>query len=247
MTVHQNSSSLHFFYVPDLSVSPLTLSEEESRHCTKVLRLKEGDKVCLIDGKGSLAEAILSSIHPPSCQVEVLHVRKEPPLPYYLHIAIVPTKSMSRFEFFLEKSVELGIHRITPLISRYSEREYLRSSRCLKVFISAMKQSRQVHLPQWDEITPFSTFIQGKHEGSRWIAHMEANRVALLHPKIATKKNVVLIGPEGGFSQEEVHKARKAGFQLLSLGASRLRTETAAIYIAAYFREHYGKGLGVPK
>ena len=149
---------------------------------------------------------------------------------FRVHIAIAPTKNIERIEWFLEKATEIGINRVTPLLCRFSERKEIKAERLEKVMISAMKQSLKAYLPQLDELTRFNEFIQQPFDGQKYIAHCDNQHRDLLRNKVIPGQNyLILIGPEGDFSTEEIELALKHGFQPVSLGESRLRTETAGL------------------
>lgn len=222
---------MQLFYIPDISGDFVTLDQTESKHAVKVLRMHEGDRVKLIDGKGGVYEAEIADLHPKKCRLSILNVQKEiNRKKFRLHIAIAPTKNIARFEWFLEKATEIGIDEITPLLSEHSERKIIKYDRSEKILISAMKQSQKAFLPKLNELTSFNEFIQNNLEKQKFIAH--CNEGEKNHLKNAIQKEsdlIILIGPEGDFSQEEVLTAKEKGFKEISLGDERLRTETAGI------------------
>ncbi len=222
---------MHIFYTPELSGASYTLDETESKHCVRVLRLQKGDEITLVDGRGGLFTAQIADANPKRCLVEVIQSELNFGLTNYrIHIAIAPTKNMDRTEWFLEKATEIGIDRITPLLCRYSERKEVKLDRLEKVMVSAMKQSLKAYLPQLDGLTKFNDFLQQPFEGQKFIAHCEEQHRELLKSAVKSGGNyLILIGPEGDFSTEEIASAIKAGFQPVSLGDSRLRTETAGV------------------
>jgi len=222
---------MHIFYTPEISGKTYTLDETESKHCVRVLRLEKGDEITLADGKGGWFSAEIADPNPKRCVVNVIKSelnfgKRE----YQIHIAIAPTKNMDRIEWFLEKTTEIGINRVTPLLCRFSERKEVKLDRLEKVMISAMKQSLKAYLPQLDELTKFSDFIHQPFDGQKFIAHCEEQHRELLKNTVKTGENyLILIGPEGDFSPEEIELAINAGFLPVSLGNSRLRTETAGV------------------
>ncbi|MCD8287567.1 MAG: 16S rRNA (uracil(1498)-N(3))-methyltransferase [Porphyromonadaceae bacterium] len=220
----------HIFYTPDIAVTK-ELPEEESHHCVKVLRLAEGDELLLTDGAGFFYRASITSAHPKHCVVEILEtIPAAPSWPFNVHIAIAPTKNMDRMEWFVEKCTEIGVNAITLLRCRFSERKELKTDRLRKIMISAMKQSQKAVCPQLREMTDFIAFVKTPFAGEKYIAHCQAGDRRLLseiYP--AGHDAVVLIGPEGDFSPEEVQSALSEGFSPISLGESRLRTETAGV------------------
>lgn len=222
---------MYLFYTPILNGKIFILNEEESRHCVNVLRLRSGDIIHLTDGKGNLFESAIFDPNPKRCTVEVISIQKEyEKRDVFLHIAIAPTKNTGRFEWFLEKVTEIGIDEITPLICQHSERVQIRIPRLEKVIIAAMKQSLKAYLPLLHEPVRFDTFIQQPFEGRKFIASCEPDVTIQLSTIYQKDTNaLILIGPEGDFSKEEIVSAKKSGFIPISLGKSRLRTETAGI------------------
>lgn len=222
---------MYLFYTPGIIGNSFTLNLEESRHCINVLRLKSGDIIHLTDGKGNLFETSITDADPKRCTVEVRSVQKGyQKRDVFLHIAIAPTKNMARFEWFLEKTTEIGIDEITPLICQHSERIQIRVQRLEKVLIAAMKQSLKTYLPLLHEAVRFDTFIHLPFDGSKFIASCEPEETIPLSTNYRKGTNaLILIGPEGDFSKEEIVNAKKSGFIPISLGKSRLRTETAGI------------------
>lgn len=219
------------FYVNNINSNDIYLDAEESRHCIKVLRLKNGDQVHVLDGKGSIFNSEIVDANPKKCRLEI--VGKEESLPqrnYHLTIAIAPTKNIERFEWFLEKCTEIGIDRIIPLICQHSERKDIKPERLEKIIISAMKQSGQSYLPELTEKISFKTLINSPFYGEKLIAHCVPESKKLLQNSITPGSNMlIMIGPEGDFDPEEIKLALLNSFVPVSLGASRLRTETAGI------------------
>lgn len=211
------------------------MSENESHHCVKVLRMKRGDKVQFIDGKGGFYEGMIDYEDPMACRVRV-HEKKPgyEKRPWFLHIAIAPTKNADRFEWFLEKATEIGVDRITPLVCDHSERRRIRKDRLERVILSAVKQSVKAWLPQLDDLTDYKEFIQGDYNNmQKFIAHCrEGERKDLINLCNQADPSLVLIGPEGDFSEKEIELASKMNFIPVSLGNSRLRTETAGVVTA---------------
>lgn len=222
---------MQLFYIPDITGDSATLNETESKHAVKVLRMSEGTRVRIVDGKGGFYKAEISDAHPKKCRLSVLEVHKESRRKNYrLHIAIAPTKNIARFEWFLEKATEIGIDEITPLSSEHSERKTIKSDRLEKILVSAMKQSQKAFLPQLNKLVSFNDFIQNFSENEKFIAHCNIGEKPRLKNVLKKGENVlILIGPEGDFSVDEVAAAKETGFREISLGDERLRTETAGI------------------
>jgi 16S rRNA (uracil1498-N3)-methyltransferase len=222
---------MHLFYTPDISGNSYMLDETESKHCIRVLRLEKGNEIMLVDGHGGFFTAEISDPNPKRCTVKVVRSELNSGLRNFrVHVAIAPTKNIERMEWFLEKATEIGIDRITPLLCRYSERKEIKTDRLEKVMVSAMKQSLKAYLPKLDPLTRFNDFIREPFDGQKFIAHCEEQHRDLLTVKILPHGNyLILIGPEGDFSSEEIETAIRAGFQPVSLGESRLRTETAGL------------------
>ena len=226
---------MHLFYTPGIDGSEHVLDEIESRHAVKVLRLKNGDRVNLVDGLGTWFEAIIIDGNPKKCRLEILSKKEQyKPLSYNLHIGISPTKNMDRFEWFVEKATEIGVTEITPLLCTHSERKKLRSDRIEKVIISAMKQSLKAYKPKLNQITPFSEWVKIPFEGSKAIGYCKDTALTPLWDLPAKNGLLMAIGPEGDFSEEEVKRAIKNDFKAVSLGESRLRTETAGVVSCSY-------------
>jgi 16S rRNA (uracil1498-N3)-methyltransferase len=229
-------SELPLFYAPDIESLP-ELPEEEAAHALRVLRLKEGDGLRLTDGRGNFYEAFIRRAHPKHCELEVGRPIPAGRLwPFRLHIAVAPTKNLDRMEWFCEKATEIGIDEITLLDCRFSERRELKTARLEKILVSAMKQSQKARLPQLHGMTSFASFLNQPFEGQKFIAHCREGEKAELKEALQGGNVLVLIGPEGDFSAEEVAEAGSRGFQPVALGKSRLRTETAALY--ACFAAH---------
>lgn len=221
---------MHYFYTPDINHDLYRLSEEESKHCVRVLRLGEGDIVVLLDGAGGYYEARIENPNPKGCELRIISSRKDPVRNFSLHIAVAPVKLNERFEWFLEKATEIGIDSITPIVCARSERKELKQERMEKVIISAAKQSIHTWFPKLNEMRSFRELIKGNSSGQRFICYCDEH--PLPHLKDIYNKGedaTVLIGPEGDFNEDEVTSAIAAGYIPVSLGTSRLRTETAAL------------------
>ena len=210
--------------------SEIVLSKQESKHATKVLRKKEGDILNFTNGKGSFYKAEITVADTKKCRLQIINSKQKPKQHnYHLHIAIAPTKNMDRYEWFLEKATEIGIDEITPIICDHSERKVLKTVRCNRILISAIKQSLKFHLPKLNEAMPLKDFLELDFEGNKYISHCEkSDKLELKNVKLE-EKTLVLIGPEGDFSPAEIEIALQNQFKAVSLGKSRLRTETAGI------------------
>lgn len=222
---------MQLFYLPDINGNTITLPEEESKHCIRVLRMASGDELLIVNGKGSLFTCKITDANPKRCVAKVVGIKnKFEKRNFLLHIAIAPTKNIDRFEWFLEKATEIGVDRITPLLCKHSERKTVNMERLVRVSIAAMKQSVKAYLPDIQPITPINTVIQAASESIKLIAYCGEFNNAHAASYIEKGKSILfLIGPEGDFSQDEVELALGNGFHIVSLGSSRLRTETAGI------------------
>ena len=221
---------MHIFYTPDIEIKQ-ELSEEESSHAIRVLRLTEGDEILLVDGIGNFYKAIITRAHHKRCSVEIVDKYADIERNFKVHIAVAPTKNIDRIEWFTEKSAEIGIDNLTLLKCRYSERKDVKKERISKILISAMKQSQKASLTELESLIDFKEFVTRKFDGEKFIAHCYKDTERRLLKDLYTPGHdaVVLIGPEGDFSEEEVDLAISNGFKPISLGTSRLRTETAAL------------------
>ena len=222
---------MHLFYTPDLNGNLYTLNEIESKHCVRVLRLNIDDEIQLIDGKGSFFTAKIIDSNSKKCIVEIIDTKTEFGIRnHYLHIAIAPTKNIDRFEWFLEKATEIGIDEITPIICEHSERKTIKPESLEKIIVSAIKQSIKAYKPKLNNLISYVDFISQNSDCKKYIAHCEENTKTLLKNDYYKGHNaIVLIGPEGDFSPNEIKLAKQNGFTEISLGESRLRTETAGI------------------
>ena len=239
---------MEVFYSNHIADGRITLSPEESTHCIKVLRHKVGDEVKVSGGDGNLYRCIIEEAGPREAILSILSIEggfgKHP---YYLHIAVAPTKNIDRYEWFLEKATEVGIDEITPILCAHSERKVVKEERQERVVIAAAKQSLKGEIPTAHPLTPVREFIDSAagFEGGKYIAYCDSElinaegnaipRIPLTQALSQQEKgcgelrSIVLIGPEGDFSMEEIRHAAAAGFLPISLGESRLRTETAAL------------------
>lgn len=222
---------MHLFYTPDINSEIYQLDEEESKHCVRVLRLQIGAQVNLIDGKGGFYLAEIIADHPKKTTLKVLtHQADFGKRNHYLHIAVAPTKNIDRFEWFLEKATELGIDEITPIICDRSERKEIKVDRSNKIITSAVKQSLKAYHPKLNEQKSFKQLMLQNHNSHLYIAHCEEGEKSFISQDFkAHQKYLILIGPEGDFSTTEIEIALRNGFVPITLGESRLRTETAAL------------------
>lgn len=230
------------FFASKLDDSVLVLNEEESWHCAKVLRMKAGEEIEATDGRGLSWEAKLLTVNEKRTTAIISNECVARKKNYSFHLAFAPTKSTDRLEWMIEKSVELGVDSFTPLLCKNSERKNVNASRLVKIIESAVKQSKQSFLPVINEMQKFQEFIEQykNFQGVKLIAHcFHENRIQLSELNSLQKDFIILIGPEGDFRKEEVSLAWSMGFQGISLGNSRLRTETAAIYTAGFLRSRF--------
>ena len=223
-----------YFFVPD-AAHQTELPTEEAMHATRVLRLKAGDEIFLMDGVGNYYRAQITIAATHHCYYEILeHLPQEPEWKGHLHLAIAPTKMMDRMEWLVEKATEIGVDEISFLNCKFSERKLLKLPRLEKIVISAVKQSHKAWNPVLHEMVSFKDFIRQPREGGKFIAHCydQIPRTYLfdeLRKSSAPEELTVMIGPEGDFSIDEVKDAVEAGYQSVHLGTSRLRTETAGL------------------
>jgi len=223
---------MQLFYNPDIDETTETFSfdKEESRHIIKVLRKKDSDILHVTNGFGLLFETEITLASDNKCIVNVLSIKKADEPKFRLHLAVAPTKMNDRFEWFLEKATEIGIQEITPIICDRSERKVINAERFEKIILSAMKQSNETFLPKLNPAISFKEFIKQKNEGLQLIAHCEETDKKSLKEVLKSNENVtLLIGPEGDFSEKEIAMALENNYQPVTLGNTRLRTETAAI------------------
>jgi 16S rRNA (uracil1498-N3)-methyltransferase len=224
---------MQLFYTPDIDAASSTyfLNEEESKHGIRVLRLQAGDQVQLIDGKGNFYTAAITDAHPKRTQLQIVSVQKEfNKRNHYLHIAVAPTKNIERLEWFLEKATEIGIDEISLIICQRSERKEAKVERLNKIITAAIKQSIKAYHPVLNEPVHLSKLLPTKFNGQKLIAHCEPGGKQALKELVKPEgKYLILIGPEGDFSPKEIEDALKNDFKAITLGESRLRTETAAL------------------
>ena len=222
---------MQLFFDPELTTGLHRLAEEEARHSVRVLRKRVGDRLDLVNGKGGWFSAEIVELGKRQCLLEVELVRQEERrADHELTLIVAPTKSIDRFEWILEKATELGVDRIQPVVTEHSERTRLRLDRLERVVQSAMKQSLRAWLPQLEDLKPWSEVLETLPESDRLLAYLGDRQRPLLRDRVRSATDTVIaIGPEGGFSPAEAEAARTYGFDWVSLGPHRLRTETAAI------------------
>lgn len=231
---------MNIFYCAEANTNAtFVLDENETHHAVAVLRMNVGDAIHVFDGKGKLYHATIHIITKKQVVVYVKELITERHLPYFLHIAIAPTKQMERLEWFVEKAVELGVSKITPVICARSERKYLKTQRLHKMALAACKQSKQLELPEICEAISFENFLESVSEKYKFIAWCETNDTSIKQDDFRHTSSVFLIGPEGDFSSTEITLAKEKSFQELSLGNSILRTETAGVLVATLMRGNF--------
>ena len=223
---------MQLFYNPNLNESQTSFvfDKEESKHIIKVLRKKESDILHVTNGLGFLFKTEITIAADNKCTVKIVSFEKQEAPKFKLHLVVAPTKMNDRYEWFLEKATEIGIQEITPIICEHSERKVIKTDRFQKILESAMKQSLHYYLPKLNEPITYKEFIKTQKSGQLFIAHCEETNKKSLKNELKSKEDVtILIGPEGDFSVKEIQLAIENNFIPVSLGTTRLRTETAAI------------------
>jgi 16S rRNA (uracil1498-N3)-methyltransferase len=223
---------MQLFY--DATLTPtdtiFSFDKEESKHIVKVLRKKDGDILHVTNGLGYLFTTQITLASEKNCTVKITDAVLQKPLAYQLHLAVAPTKMNERFEWFLEKATEIGLTEITPILCDHAERKHINLERLEKVIVSAMKQSNQCYLPKIHPFTPLSAFVKAERTGQLFVAHCEeTERFSLKSRLSSNQQTTILIGPEGDFSTSEIQMALAQNYQPVTLGNTRLRTETAAL------------------
>ncbi|WKK74064.2 16S rRNA (uracil(1498)-N(3))-methyltransferase [Marivirga salinae] len=220
---------MHLFYQSQLPEIK-SLDQDESKHCVKVLRRQAGDEINIIDGKGTFYKAKITESHPKKCEFEIIETTLEKTPVFKRHLAIAPTKNMDKMEWLVEKATEMGIDEISFFQSFHSERKVIKIDRLEKKVISAMKQSLKAQKPILNEIISYTKFLESVQSENKLIAYVDfENKVHMKNELNTQQDTLILIGPEGDFTPEEVDLAISKGFKKVSLGNSRLRTETAAL------------------
>lgn len=222
---------MSLFYASYLNEKEAVLNEKETHHCAKVLRKNKGDIISITNGRGVIYEAKILQIEKKNTFLKIISKTENyNKRNYRVHIAIAPTKNIDRFEFFLEKATEIGIDEISPIICKNSERKIIKPERLTKQIESALKQSFTAYMPKLNEITKYEDFIKKDNTNAKYIAHCKSKDINYLGSIINKQEQAcVVIGPEGDFTEDEINLAVKTGFTPVSLGSSRLRTETAGI------------------
>lgn len=223
---------MQLFYTSDIDVTATDFSfdREESKHIVKVLRKTEGQNIYITDGRGSLYTSVITLASEKKCTVKITDIKTQEKNNFYIHLVVAPTKMNDRYEWFLEKATEIGVDEITPIICDNSERKVIKTERFDKIIQSAMKQSNQFYMPKLNEPITFKQFMALDLDGDLFIAHCEERNKKLLRDAFEiNKKYTLLIGPEGDFSTKEIDTALSKNFIPVSLGHTRLRTETAAV------------------
>lgn len=220
----------HLFYVPEITSPESVLPEDESRHCVKVLRLTQRDEILITDGKGKLFRGELMNEDLREARVSIIEeFRGRPERKYHLHVAIAPTKNISRFEWFLEKCTEIGIDEITPVLCENSERKIIKPGRLEKIIVAAAKQSLTATFPRLNEAKNLFELLSADHRGEKFIAYLSDESSPLKTKYQKGSDVLILVGPEGDFTENEVERAVKNDFEPVTLGQGRLRTETAGV------------------
>lgn len=223
---------MQLFYNPSITedTEGFVFDKEESKHIVKVMRKKQGDILFVTNGLGFLFKTEIIVAMDTKCSVKIVSFEKSQPLPYHLHLAVAPTKMNDRYEWFLEKATEMGISEITPIICDHSERKFVKTDRFDKIIQSAMKQSLQYYLPKLNDPISFKEFMKTQQDGQLLIAHCEETEKKSLKDVLKPHADTsILIGPEGDFSDKEIKMALENHYIPVSLGNTRLRTETAAV------------------
>jgi 16S rRNA (uracil1498-N3)-methyltransferase len=233
---------MNLFIAEEVKNEELILSGEEVNHCINVLRYRTGDEIHITDGKGFFYKGIITSITGKQCFVRVLSIENGVKHPYHLHIAIAPTKNINRFEWFLEKAVEIGVDEVTPLICEHSERKHIQFERAIKIIRSAVKQGLHAHMPVLHPQIKFSDFVSKNDDLKKIAAHYDPSHKQL--GKFMTSENpgyLIIIGPEGDFSNQEITVMKALNWQFANLGHYRLRTETAGLAVVQTVSCHHWK------
>lgn len=222
---------MHWFYSDQIEGQLIYLNDEEARHCGKVLRRQMGDTIQVFDGKGNLHTATIQQISKANVQAKIIQTQRTLAPDFRIHLAIAPTKNISRLEWCIEKGCELGVASVTPLLCMRSERKVIKPERLQKIILSAIKQSQKTYLPTLHTLTTVKEYLKQSFMGSKYICHCayDSNpHLASIHQPSADV--YIMVGPEGDFHEDEIKAALASGFQHTGLGKERLRTETAGVY-----------------
>ena len=234
---------MQIFYSKEITDKECFLDSEESRHCINVLRHKPGDSITIFDGKGKIFTGNIADDNRKRCKIDIISYVTAPARPYYLHIAIAPTKNIGRYEWFAEKATEIGVDEITPIICARSERNIIKNERTEKIVVSAMKQSMNPYIPVINKAVPINELLSIDFRGTKCIAHCVDRQKDSPDRVIADARILLLIGPEGDFTETEIDNALKSGFKPVTLGPNRLRTETAGVYACAVIQNQFSLKL----
>lgn len=228
---------MQLFYSNNITAHSVVLTEEESIHCNRVLRKKLGDEIFVINGKGKLWKCEIAKIHDKGTEAKIIALEKEEEnAEKQLHIAICPTKNADRIEWFVEKAIEIGVQKISFVLSQRTERKTINLERIQKIALSAAKQSMDLYLPNFEVYQSVQSFVDSNTNSSTFIAHLLEMNNVFLGESIKNQINVtVLIGPEGDFTEKEIEYSLDKGAKSVTLGIKRLRTETAGVMVAAVF------------
>ena len=230
---------MHRFYIPDIIGESSKLSEEESKHCVRVLRLQENDSVEILNGKGKRFSAVIENANPKACLLKITGYEEEAPTLWELHIAVAPTKNMARMEWLIEKLTEIGITKFIPVECHNSERTVLKTERLKKIAVEAMKQSGNLYLPEIGELISLENLLDeySSFPSQKFIPHCnDSGRKILSSISLKGQNALILIGPEGDFTKEEVEMSINHGFKPVILNENTLRTETAALVSAVILK-----------
>lgn len=220
---------MQLYFAKDIGSSDVILDKEESHHVVQVVRKKSGEEIFITDGKGKICKAVITIANPKQCELKITENVSAYQHPYYLHIAIAPTKNIDRFEWFIEKAVEIGINEISPVICRRSERKNINNDRLNKLMIAAAKQSVKPLFPVLNELRSFNEVVVNAGESQKYIALCDEKLPLLKNIYTSPESLLVMIGPEGDFHEDELSFSHENNFKGISLGGYRLRTETAAL------------------